>query len=57
MEKIKILVATHKKVKIKSFGKCYSLIQVGSKNAKNRFPYLHDDEGDNISERIQHTVN
>lgn len=51
MEKIKILVATHKKVKIKSFGKCYLLIQVGSKNAKNRFPYLHDDEGDNISEK------
>lgn len=47
MDKIKILVATHKEVDMKSFGDCYSLIQVGGAT----LPYLHDNVSDNISEK------
>ena len=50
MNKIKILVATHKKIDMRSFGECYSLIQVGAA-LHDKLEYLHDDEGVNISEK------
>lgn len=47
--KATVLVAAHKAFKYESFGDSYQVIQVGSAGAKTRFPYLHDDVGENIS--------
>ena len=50
-EKIKIIIATHKKFDILTDDPAYSIVQVGSKIARERFnEYEHDDEViDNIS--------
>lgn len=48
MNEVKVLVATHKTVKIPNFGDCYELIQVGAAQHEN-LGYLCDNSGDNIS--------
>lgn len=48
----KIVVAAHKEFDFVPYSDCYSLIQVGSSQASTRLPFpLHDDEGDNISNK------